>query len=179
MDNSFYLFSFLSGQNDYWCFKKFSLEEIPENDVQATFLRSRILWCDVLLGNDNDFAFGKGNIVERKRRTTEEVKAEFLRYWLVGTTCAREAKLEIIWTSDDGRFIVAKHFGHTTHLVRSDYGYCETYYELHDLAAGTYHPYPSRISGTYFALKVWEKGRWSKKRQKEAEEIVENGKNKI
>ena len=97
---------------------------------------------------------------------------EFLNDWLLGTTCWRESNRHIAWASPDGRFILAKHSGHTTHIVRSDYGYCEMFYELHDLKKVTYFRGLTKTIGIYKTIERWEGGRWNKKRQKEMENLI-------
>ena len=96
----------------------------------------------------------------------------FIKKWLSGFTCSR-FPATIFWHSKDWRFVVAKHSGHNEWCGGySGNQYCETYYELHDMAlcegAGTgkkpfisYRSEPTR-------LRLWE-GRWLKKYHAELE----------
>jgi len=61
------------------------------------------------------------------------VKERFER-WLRGTTCNRSERKSIYWVSEDGRFAVFKHHGHSEYVDRgSGVCWCETWYGLYDM----------------------------------------------
>lgn len=57
----------------------------------------------------------------------------FARYWLQGSTCHRSMRT-IHWVSDDHRFVLMKHHGHTEYVDRVvGSARCGTFYGLYDL----------------------------------------------
>lgn len=99
----------------------------------------------------------------------EEKKEAFLYNWLAGTTCHSRSDTKIIWTSSCEKYVIAKHTGHMEYCGRA-YGnlYCETYYSLYKLDAPVEHLL--RDLDKHYILQ-W-KGRWSKAKEYEAEEMI-------
>lgn len=65
----------------------------------------------------------------------------FARNWLEGTTCVRLPRT-IHWASEDHRFVLMKHHGHTEYVDRAvGSSRCGTYYALYDLSK----PWPNRM----------------------------------
>lgn len=94
----------------------------------------------------------------------------FHSVWLSGTTCFHGAKRFIHWTSDDDRFVVLKHEGHSEYMGRfSNTAWCGTYYVLVDLK---HPPRNSTMSGCLGAGCWKVEGRWLKRHWKELEEKV-------
>jgi hypothetical protein len=89
----------------------------------------------------------------------------FGRSWLEGSTCHRHPH-SIHWFSDDLRFVLMKHNGHSDYVDRMcGTQRCGTYYALYDLTK----PRPGALGGPYL-LKV--EGRWTKAHWCELVELV-------
>ncbi|MFW5890612.1 MAG: hypothetical protein ACOCUI_00155 [bacterium] len=78
-------------------------------------------------------------------------------------------KYTVYWYSEDGRYVIIKNKGGSTWVARGEQTYSPTTYTLYDIFDETY--------GRKKILKEWE-GRWTKKKQKEADEIIEQKKTK-
>jgi len=90
------------------------------------------------------------------------VVSEFRKRWLQGSTCHRH-KRTVHWLSDDERFVVMKHHGHTEYVDRvSGSMRCGTYFALYDLML----PMPDALGKPC----VWVvDGRWLQSHRKELE----------
>jgi hypothetical protein len=89
----------------------------------------------------------------------------FSRVWLQGSTCHRHQRT-IHWVSEDNRFVLMKHHGHTEYVNRvSGSQHCETFYALYDLLK----PLPGAL-GNPSTWKV--KGRWLKSHEGELSRLV-------
>jgi hypothetical protein len=98
-----------------------------------------------------------------------EIKQEnFMKRWLLTTTCFYHSKRFITWKSQTGRFILAKHSGHSEYCGRgTGTSHCGTHYDLYDLDKNQ----EVLESDSKYYEKQWC-GRWSKSKQKELEEMV-------
>lgn len=104
---------------------------------------------------------GKSTLARRTKRIEW-----FERWWLQGSTCYHHPK-SAFWTSEDKRFLVMKHHGHSAYTDRfGGTKRCGTRYYLYDLDNDT-HINP--LGEPY--LELWE-GRWSKKCQAELERFL-------
>lgn len=64
----------------------------------------------------------------------QEGVERFARKWLEGSTCRRHPRT-IHWASDDHRFVLMKHHGHTEYVDRvRGSTRCGTFYALYDLS---------------------------------------------
>ena len=96
---------------------------------------------------------------------------ENFKRWLRGTTCNGFGRKSIFWTSEDNRFAIFKHEGHSEYTDRvSGVGYCPTYYCLYDM--DNFHP---GLFGKPNLLHI--DGRWLKKHWDEVTEILKNYEN--
>lgn len=98
--------------------------------------------------------------------TIERDQLERFAYlWLQGSTCHRKPR-SIHWASEDNRFVVMKHHGHTEYVDRVNGSLrCETYYALYDI---TQHQ-PDALGKPY----IWKvKGRWLKTHWDELNRLV-------
>lgn len=92
-----------------------------------------------------------------------------MSFWLSGTTCSRRTKT-IDWISDDGRFALFRHHGHSEYIDRfTGSMWCETYFTLRD--ASNLDPKGSSWDFQK-GIKEW-KGRWSKAKEKEMMDKIE------
>lgn len=95
-----------------------------------------------------------------------------LKNWLHGTTCFHQ-KRSIEWVSDDQRFVLLKHHGHSEYMGRwTGSRRCPTSYQLVDLADRDFIPLVLFKSDPDQGIWCWTGGRWSKARQAEAEAII-------
>lgn len=94
----------------------------------------------------------------------------FSRYWLQGSTCHRHLR-SIHWSSEDHRFVLMKHHGHTEYVNRvSGSTRCETFYALYDLSK----PKPNAFGNPC----LWKvKGRWLKSHWVELRRAVAEAEN--
>ena len=93
---------------------------------------------------------------------------EFARRWLRGSTCHSTLKNKLFWQSDNGRFVIMKHAGHSEWVGRfTPHEWCGTHYSLYELDSD------ERIDCLgQPTLKRWE-GRWVKKYWDEVKQTIE------
>lgn len=95
-------------------------------------------------------------------------KDQALRNWLRGMTCKSQTKMDCVWESPCGRFVVFRHFSHSTYVDRmTGVSCCEAHQDLIDLENLGVDCY-----GRFDHLKSWT-GRWNKTKAAEAEVIVQ------
>jgi hypothetical protein len=96
---------------------------------------------------------GNGNALKSQRPFDRKSVDDFARKWLVGSTCHRHLR-SVHWASDDHRFVLMKHHGHTEYVDRvRGSTRCGTYYALYDLTK----PHPGALGKPC----IWRvEGRW-------------------
>lgn len=93
--------------------------------------------------------------------------------WLSGTTCDRHQPHQshftknIQWVSEDGKYAVFRHKGHSEYVGVGQYAYCQAYSVLYDVS----NP-GNRVSIGYGYLEKWE-GRWTKECQADLETYLQ------
>ena len=91
-----------------------------------------------------------------------------MSHWLSGTTCHRREST-VDWISDDGRFALFRHHGHSEYIDRfTGTKWCETYFCLRDAS----NLNPAGSWDFQKAIKQWT-GRWSKAKEKEMMDKIE------
>lgn len=94
-------------------------------------------------------------------------KDQALRNWLRGMSCKHQTHMDCVWESDCGRFVVFRHFSHTTYVDRmTGSANCEAHQDLIDLENLGVDCY-----GRYDHLKTWG-GRWNKAKAGQAEKLI-------
>ncbi len=104
--------------------------------------------------------------MQNNARIEREKLEKFSRNWLLGSTCYRQTR-SVRWASEDNRFVLMKHHGHTEYVDRMcGSQYCETFYALYDITK----PMPDAFGRPY----MWKvEGRFLKSHWVELKRIVE------
>ena len=91
-----------------------------------------------------------------------------LKRWLISTTCSNESRLDCVWQSDCGRFVIFRHGSHASYVDRMTGSVnCEAYQHLIDLENLIS---PNR-EGNYLPIKEWT-GRWSQSKIGYAKDLI-------
>lgn len=88
--------------------------------------------------------------------------------WLSGTTCRRyPERFEVQWVSEDGKYAVFRHKGHSEYTGGGQTAYCQSYSVLYDVT----NP-GDRVTTGYGYLEKWE-GRWTRECQADLETYLQ------
>lgn len=103
------------------------------------------------------------------KNTIQKEDCDFLlnkfldKHFMVGTTCYNKTR-DCVW--QNGRFAILRKRGHSENMGRwQPRGYCKTIFSLVDLKS----PNNEDASNYSRGFKDWVGGKWTKKRQMEAE----------